>query len=336
MTLYICCSHLYIPTVLTLYEKLGEDACFYTDKTNIVEMFKYLRKDMEVYCPRRKKRGVFSLLKDNKEKKELKEWLKHKDVNKVYFFHEGYCEVANWMMLFLSNKGHVEFHYLPIARSYSLNHIDQEKGFRAKLRALYCKMEWGYKPIYPKQDRNCGVMPASFYEKLRITKEEAIEANKEIGKTILTDEFDENGIVLLDNPNLTDSESERKYIDLLESALRPIMNDCPIYFKNHPGRTQKIGLENEIKEIPSFISGNLLTRRFRAFVGVNSALLCEAANDGTKAICLVYLVDLDEDVRMHIIEYHKMLSGNIIFPNTIQEFEKIFSNSCVNRKEIKN
>lgn len=323
MTLYICCSHLYIPTVLTLYETNGKEACFYTDKANIVEMLKYLRKDVSVFCPQRKNRGVFSILNDIQEKKELKKWLKQKDISKVYFFHEGYCEAANWMMLQLARSSNIKFHYLPIARSYPLCEIDCEKGYRATLRALFCKVVWGYKPVYPKQDIFCGVMPSSFYEKLGIKEEENVEINKEIGRTILPDEFDENGIVLLDNPNLTDSESERKYIDLLESALRPIMSECPIYFKNHPGKTKKIGLEKEIKEIPSFISGNLLTRRFRIFVGVNSALLCEAANDGTMAICLAYLANLEEDVRKHIIEYHKMLSGKVLFPQTKLELHKL-------------
>lgn len=325
MTLYICCSHLYIPTVLTLYETNGEEACFYTDKANIVEMLKYLRKDVNVFCPQRKNRGVFSILNDIQEKKELKEWLKQKEIGKVYFFHEGYCEAANWMMLQLVKQSDIEFHYVPIARSYPIGKIDSEKGYRATLRALFCRVVWGYKPVYPRQDKFCGVMPSSFYKKLRIKEEERVEINKEIGKTILSDDFDENGIVLLDNPNLTDSESERNYIDLLESALRPIMNDCPIYFKNHPGRTKKVGLENEIKEIPSFISGNLLTRRFRAFVGVNSALLCEAANDGTKAICLAYLANLEENVRNNIIEYHQMLSNKVYIPKTFQELESILS-----------
>lgn len=311
---------MYIPTLLTLFENNREDSCIYTDKANIVEMLKNLNINLSIYCPQESCRPFISSFR---EKKKLREWIKGKDINKVYFFHEGYCEVANWMMLQLAKSDDIEFHYVPIARSYPLGEIEGEKGYRATLRSLYCKVVWGYKPIYPKQDISCGVMPSLFYDKLRIKEEETVEINKEIGKSILSNDYDENGIVLLDNPNLTDKESQNDYCDFLDSALRPILNYYAVYFKNHPGRTQKIGLENEIMEIPSFISGNLLTRRFRAFVGVNSALLCEAANDGSMAICMVYLVDLDESTRENIVRYHQMLSDKVYFPKTIEELSGV-------------
>lgn len=329
MTLYICCSHLYLPTVLSQYTKMKVPACLYTDKPNIVEMIKYLHLDMDVYCSS-SCAGIFDYKRHLYEKKLLKDWIKGKNIKEVFFFHEGYCEAANWLMLHLSKLNELEFHYVPIARSYFLESVEKESGLLSNIKALYCKWMWGYKPIYPRQDKNCGVMPIVFYGKLRIKGEETIEINRIIGKDILPDEFDENGIVLLDNPNISSTDSEMRYSQILEDALRPIQKDCPIYFKNHPGKTKKIGLEKEIKEIPSFISGNLLTRRFRVFVGVNSALLCEAANDGSIAICMAYLVDLDDSTRENIVKHHQMLSDKVYYPKTINEFTNTLS---VNKKQ---
>ena len=322
MTLYICCSHLYIPAVLSHYIEKNTLACLYTDKSNIVEMINYLGIAMDVYCSP-SFGGLFNFIGHLHEKKSLKDWIKRKNIKDVYFFHEGYCEVANWLMLYLSKLNKSEFHYVPIARSYLWESVEKERGLLSNIRAIYCKWMWGYKPIYPRQDKYCGVLPNSFYEKLCIKGEESIRINSCIGKAILLDGFDENGIVLLNNPNITSTDSEEIYKSFLEDTLMPIMKDCPIYFKNHPGRTKKIGLENDIKEIPSFISGNLLTYRFKIFVGVNSALLCEAANNGAMAICIAYLVDLDESIRESIISYHQFLSDKVFFPKTKEEFLEI-------------
>lgn len=281
-----------------------------------------MRINMDIYCSH-SFNGLLDFRGILQEKKALKSWVMGKDVKDVYFFHEGYCELANWLMLQLSKLKNLEFHYVPIARSYLFNRIEQDRGMQSAIRALYCRLIWGYKPIYPIQDKYCGVFPQKFYDSLHINKAETIKIHDSIGKAILPDEFDENGIVLLDNPYISSKNAEIRYSQILEDSIRPIMEGCPIYFKNHPGRAKKIGLEVEIKEIPSFISGNLLTRRFRAFVGVNSALLCEAANDGSMAICMAYLVDLDESTRKNIVRYHQMLSDKIYYPKSIKDFFNI-------------
>lgn len=320
MNLYICSSHLYVPTVLSLCAKRNEKNYVYTDKDDIRKFFVDFYSGANLYYDNPTKGCVcLRLLSDIQRKKRLERWARKVDITDVYFFHEGYCEAANWLLLFLAQNNNVVFHYVPIARSYFLDGIDKDNSLKAKIKSTYCRFIWGYKPIYPLEDKNCGLMPHSFFDRLRINSEETVEVSREIGKMISMEGYDKNGVVLLDNPNVTNSEAQKKYCIFLEESIRPIINKKPVYFKNHPGRERKIGLENEIKEIPSFISGNLLTHRFKFFVGVNSALLCEAANDDTMAICLAYLVDMDSVERDRIVNYHRLLSKNVMFPKTINE-----------------
>lgn len=322
MTLIVCCSHLYVPTMLSLLENNG-NCCIYTDKIDIKEMISFLKIKSDVFFDKDAMTAFHRLGLIKQRKKLMKVWVSHKNITQIYFFHEGYCEAANWLMLQLAKSSDIKFHYVPIARSYFLDKINKAKGLSSKLKSLYCCVVWGYMPIFPQEDKNCSVMQQSFYNKLHIKKEETIEIDSSVGESILPEEFDKNGIVLLENPNLSDLQSEKNYSFFLAKALGPVASDYPVYFKNHPGKTKKVGLENDIAEIPSFISGNMLTRRFRAFVGVNSALLCEAANDGTLSICLAYLVDMDESVRKEIVRYHRLLSDKVIFPQSIEELINI-------------
>ncbi len=305
--------------MLTIANRLQGRYCIYTYKRDVVEALSFLNFEADVICDDKGSLNPFIV---RSRKKTIKKWIDAKAVKNVYFFHEGYCDAANWMMLYVKQKQNPLFHYIPIAKSYFLETTEFDNSFRSKLKSIYCRICWGYRPLYPVLDKNCGCMPFSYYSRIGVTYEENVNVDKNIFVSLLSeDKFPSNAFVLLDNPNAKNEKEKEKYTKLLEDTIRHMLSSYNFVFKNHPGRTSKIGLERELKEIPSFISGNLLTKRFRGFVGVNSALICEAANDGSIGICLIHLCKLDKNVEREIVDYHNSLSKSIKYPKSIDEFK---------------
>ena len=329
VVLYICCSHLYIPTVLSACENSKDRIYIYTDKKDLVEFFTEYTNFTDIYYDSFE---VFNLrkklLEDVARKKKIKEWADGIQFTDVYFFHEGYCDPANWLMLYLSERGSVIFHYVPIAKSNFFYEIEIDNSFKSLLKKCYCRILWGYTPIFSTKGDGCGILPQKFYEKLKIQKEEKIVVDKNISKFILNEkDYPSSSILLLSNPHINSELQAESYSLFLEKAIRPLLKKENILFKNHPGKDNRCGLENELPEIPSFISGNLLTSRFNCFIGVDSALLWEAAKDGTKAICLASLIDLPQEKKESIIEFYETLKRSsgvfdkvVLHPKTIQEF----------------
>lgn len=317
VSLYICCSHLYVPAVLSKISSSNNISYVYTDKEDIKKGFSSLTNNVTVYYDNIVCNSYdFCLIR--KKKLRLLSWIKGKNIHDVYFFHEGYCEAANWLMLKLVH-GDTQFHYVPIAKSYFVDKEKMSLRLFSIVKSILGWFTWRYKPFYSVKDLNCGLMPLSFFKKLSIEKAEHVIINKDCFPEILSKKyFPFSSIILLANPSIDSEISQDSYNDFLEEAIRPIMLSRKVIFKNHPGRKVKIGLENDLTEIPSFISGNLLTKRFECFIGVNSALLCEAANDGATSLCLANLVKLGKEYN-NIVNYHKSLSKKIKFPNTINE-----------------
>ncbi len=327
INLFICCSHLYVPAVLSECIKIKGKCYIYTDKEDIKDLFTHLSIPLNIYFDQYDNSRFYTrLFSDLIRKRKLIRWAKNFSFTNVYFFHEGYCEAANWLMLYIAQRANAVFHYVPISRTETLGSISPDRHWISILREYYCWALWGYKPIYSTKGDLCGIMPVVFYEKLGITAEEQIVVdNNTIANLLTEEEYPSSSIVLLSNPNIYNDEQEHLYTRFLESFIRPLMKNRIVLFKNHPGRGHKVGLEAELKEIPSYISGNLLTKRFNCFMGVNSALLCEAANDGSKSICLVYLVDMDEKIRSGIVEYNALLSEKVEYPKSQQSFEEIIN-----------
>lgn len=316
-TLYICCSHLYVPAVLSLISESNSPFLLYTDKADLTQCFSYLGFADSVFFDNYSS-NYYNFIAEIKRKFKIKSWIAKYNIQKVYFFHEAYCEIPNWLMLFLDKRNNIDFYYVPIAKSYDVIDTCNVCSFRSMINRIYCNLLWNYSPVYIDRFAHCGLMPLSFYCKLNVKKYINYTPSRNDLCQLVNRSFHQNAIVLLSNPNISDLDSQKKYIEFLDQAIRPILSSLPIYFKNHPGKKNKLGIEKNLEEIPSFISGNLLTHSFKFFIGVNSALLCEAANDGAIAICLANLVGLKDD-RNRIINYHLKLSERVLFPNTIEE-----------------
>ncbi len=329
VVLYICCSHLYIPTVLSASENNKDRRYVYTDKNDLVDFFSKYTTFTEVFYDGYELFNYKNkLFNDITRKRKIRKWADGINFTDVYFFHEGYCDPANWLMLYLTKRYFVKFHYVPIAKSNYLDRITVDRSLKSVLKSLYCKIMWGYSPIFSTRGDGCGILPQEFYMKLKIVEDETIVINKNKLSFLLNeDDYPSSSILLLSNPHINNEYQAGLYSKFLEKAIRPLMGKEIVLFKNHPGKDNRYGLENELREIPSVISGNLLTKRFKCFVGVDSALLWEAAKDGTKAICLAPIVDLPQEKKDSIMEFYDTLkrsteesNGVVFYPKTIQEF----------------
>jgi hypothetical protein len=134
----------------------------------------------------------------------------------------------------------------------------------------------------------------------------------------------EKSILVLENSRL--SMNRDGYLKLLDQ-LCDALKGYKLYFKNHPGSDTLVGKENEMEVIPSFISGNLLVRKFSCIMGVDSALLGEAAHMGTLAISLSKIYQMDQSfIDAQKRNYDIIGGGDVRSPQTIEELQAIVKN----------
>ncbi len=343
MYLIFCTSHLYIPTSLTIIKKNGENFSIFTDRQSIYQFFQYMYPTKSVFLLEKKSytnKITKFLFSPHQEKKKMREFVEGKEIEKAYFFHEGFCQEANWLIKYLAREKYTEIFYVPVARTFSPEfHWKEQYSIKTIAKQINILLTWGYwchfykylNSVYP-------VMDESFYREIK-SREIAIRAHEiditsEINKILLPEsEYPYSGIVWLENTlRLFKVEwSEVSYKDFLEQLLSAFAHDSFI-FKGHPDLAHKYGKEHLMKEIPSFIPGNLILNRFSCFVGCISDLMFEAANVGTASISILYLFDMNNQDRERLVKYLRNKNNNILFPKTLPEFVDILKRIWENGK----
>jgi hypothetical protein len=115
---------------------------------------------------------------------------------------------------------------------------------------------------------------------------------------------------------------EKKLYDDLFKKLRltPIFNKMSLKRKNFKHKTHA---EKNLAEVPAQFPANLIIHKFKIVIGIDSAALFEASNNGCKAISLIDLLIKDFFYVKHVKDY---LNGNlqknkkILFPKTFEQF----------------
>lgn len=330
MTLIICTSHLYIPTTLSIMNGNYNSFCIYTDRTSIATFFGALYPGMDVFLLDRTQDksliGHFSIVRA--QKKAMRKYFNSKAIYKVVFFHEGYCTEANWLIKYLWKKKKSEVVYMPVERTFDQSHNWEESySIKNTVKKLYTYLFWQHWIHYYKYMNDVyPIMDKSFYKTVHCKEIEtdiiSINVLPEIDKKLLPSNiFPYSGIIWLENTArvFKIQWNEQSYCVFVKESLPRIGLDN-VFFKGHPDKAIKYGEESKLNEIPSYIPGNLLLKRFSCFVGVISDLMFEAAIAGTLTISTIYLFDMDKRDREMLVDYLRNRSKDIKFPKTTDEF----------------
>lgn len=90
VVLYICCSHLYIPTVLSASENNKDRRYVYTDKNDLVDFFSKYTTFTEVFYDGYElfnyKKKLFN---DITRKRKIRKWADGINFTDVFFFTKG-------------------------------------------------------------------------------------------------------------------------------------------------------------------------------------------------------------------------------------------------------
>ncbi len=331
MILIVCTSHLYIPaTLATIIDNKG-NVCIYTDRGSIKTFLQEMYPQMDIFLLQmeQNKGLLYKIFKSVQEKKSrILNFIKGKNITRVIFFHEGFCEEANWLIKYLWKTQKSEIIYMPVERTFDFNnHWTEIYSIKNLIKILFCYCSWGYRiHFYKYMNSTYPIMDKSFFTSVQ-SKEiqyspQKVDIVKDINdKLLYPSVFPYNGIVWLENTTRLfnvkwDKESYITFLDRVYSKL-PIDR---VFFKGHPDKALKYGKESDLKEIPSFIPGNLIINRFSCFVGAISDLLFEAANMGIKTISTLYLYEIDKEDREMLVKYVRKRSDKIYFPKSAQEF----------------
>lgn len=308
-------------SVITFFSNMYPYQHFFLDETplssNMVNRIGRLRSYIHMTY------GVY------KRKKQIKKIFDNLNIEKIYFFHEGFCQSSNWLMLRLHKRQRSQAYYIPIERSFDYKNQeswDRARSLKYYLYELYDYIVWGYLCYYCHYNtRVLPIMTASYFKRIDC-KEMKIEISNEgiiskINEQLLDEKnYPSKSIMLLEN-SLRGGNirfSERSYEIFIDKFITVIGNEH-IFFKGHPDMVQKYGKEKELGEIPSYIPGNLILNRFSCVIGALSDMLFEAANVGTLSISTLYLFDVNESDRELYVNYLKNRNNSIMFPKSFEE-----------------
>lgn len=330
MTIIFCVSHMYVPATLDLISQGKDEYCIYTDLKSIYTFFSKMYPNMKVFWDDNMKAGntLYNItLGAIKDKKRKKDYFDNLSFEKLVFFHEGDVPQANWLIKRIYRRQQPHVVYMPVQRSFYFDKQYKEpfllKNIFKKLVNFFVWNYWSH--YYWVLNSFHLVMDKSFFIDVKAEEVEWKPQNNsvqdEIDKRLLSKEkYPETSIVWIEN-TLTGwgaNWDESSYLKIVDKALENT-KERKIFFKGHPDHAKKYGRENEMEDIPAFIPGSLLLKRFSCYIGAVSALLYEAADAGTPTICLLKLIDMDEKKRADMVAFMKEHNNGILFPETLDE-----------------
>lgn len=335
-TLVICGSHLYVPTLLS-YMLSKEDRFFIcTDRKTIYTLFSKssLENLSDVYYDKKPYNSILDAIvhpfRISRYKRHLLNYYKDKNIHNILFFHEGYCETENWLMLKLCK--HVSVLYCPTFNSYELIPHKVKWNLKNIVHICFTKLIWKHRIIplcIQRRDPTPFIAP-SFFKTIHASVIEIPVDKKMIKKNLnqICPEIKqyENRIVILQCDSVGNAFSKEVYEAFINEVINKYGYDL-VVFKGHPDWEHRYGNENKCDGVPNYISANIILDKFLLFIGASSTVLSEAANEGVPAISyLKFLPVIDEHVRDLQVAYLKDISENVQFPESKDEFFSLIDN----------
>jgi hypothetical protein len=245
----------------------------------------------------------------------------------IYFFFVAFGLNESWLIKKLSRSNKII--YNPIIDISNWKKIMNVKIF---LKKLYIYLIYRI-IVSPKQLGNSAYWTVS-ETFLKQTKAEItdLKVDKKLVSKAIKSKLDrpEGNKILY----ITGGVVEENYVDQEEftaksDSLITNLGESNILLKIHPRYKGLYSKENSILQIPGFIPINLMLDQFRIVIGYSSAVLFEAANNGSLSISLLdYYKELDSIKKKAHKDY---LSQNlnrqsvIHYPKTITEIKDIIN-----------
>ena len=321
MKLILCISNLFIPATLTLIKEAGDKPVLvYTDQKGILDFFESINlKNVTVYYRQELylRKNIKSVVTYFKERKKILIELQSFNFSELYFFHNTFGMIENWLMKALSSNTKV--FQIPIFNELQFGEKHTLKSLKGVLRALIIdkvKVEplWnGQRFIYRTSN--------SFFKSIN-SKIIKLSKDEVFIKEIIQDtfNFEDSKIILLTGSVVEMKQvNEDEYIKKVNALINAI-GEQHISAKPHPRLNNRYGLENELNLIPSFIPANILFSKFNVFIGYSTATLAEVADKGGVAISLLdYLKPVSDDYRNSYKNYlnNNLENGIVHFPTNI-------------------
>lgn len=324
-SLLICNSNLFIPTVLT--EVLSHPQKQYlviSDTENIHHFFAFLNIPNVIYVEYGIK-GRFDFIG---ERKKLNNKVNRYDIGRVVFFHAEFGEMANWLIKKLSKN--VPICYCKIYDSIPAPHSKQLwKVFKLKLRQW---IYWGVDMDVLEHTKIFPSIPKSFFRNVNATTI-SIPVDMELISHNVSDKLkDENlhaDFVLLTGTEVATGKCDEFTYEQLINSVIDILGIEKTISKCHPRFHNFYGKEKLLRQIPSYIPGNVLIDNYDCYIGFESTLLVEAAKAGKKSISLIELLPLSDDAKQCYYNFFTSRlqglqgKGNIIFIKKLYELKKV-------------
>jgi hypothetical protein len=322
MKLIFCLSNLFVPATLTLIKNTEkEQVMVYTDQVGMFQFFESLNLDnVRVYHRKELylKKNIQTIYKYFKKRKRIFRELQKQNFNELYFFHNTFGDIENWIIKKLSKS--VKIYHIPI-----FNEIPFEKKYSLKAyKGLFISLfinGINVVPLYT-GERYIYIISNSFFNKINAQKKQ-ISIDNIFIKKLIDEKYDfcNKEIVLLTGSIVESNHVEvSEYIKKINALINTIGAD-KIVVKPHPRFPNRYGMEKELEMVPSFIPANVLFAKFNIYIGYSTAVLIEAAKEGLTAISLLdYLVPVSKDRRDN---YKKYLRVNLAEQGKIHYFSSI-------------
>ncbi len=324
MTLIFCLSNLFIPETLTLIcNSHKHSVLIYTDQEGIFEFFKCLHLDnVTIYFQDKlyPKTNFYAIYKFFKERKRILKELCRYCPDEIYFFHNTFGSLENWLLKNIQNKIIVSVYHVPIFNKNTFNTQYSYKAFKGVLVSLFF---YGIRviPLFDGK-RYIYKLPDSFFIKIKANQLTLPTNQLFIRKVIDSTIGPCNKSIVLLTGSIVESDlvDELEYTNKINTLINKLGIDNVIA-KPHPRYPNRFGLENSLSVIPSFIPANVLFSKYKIFIGYHSTTLPEAANEGLTAISLLEYFKPVSNIRKNNYKNYLLTNlnnGDILFPTQIE------------------
>ncbi|MCZ2845010.1 MAG: hypothetical protein O2U61_00700 [Candidatus Bathyarchaeota archaeon] len=328
MKIIFCISNLFVPSSLSIIsESDQEPIILYTNQEGIYQLIKKLALSNVIpfYHPEfHLKKNPAAIINYFKKRKAIYNKLTSFPISKVYFFHNSFGGLENWLIRKLSST--CEIYHIP-----TFNNLIGKKKYAFKaFKGLFISFLINKAQVVPLWTGDIFIfkLSKSYFSDV-CAQNLKIPINHTFLKKIVNDSFQiqEKSIILLTGTivelNHVQKEEYITKIDCLIKELGPEK----ISIKAHPRFSKECyGLENNLVKIPSYVPANILFSNFNIYIGYSTSVLAEASNEGKIAISLLDLLNpIKEERKKWHKEYLKknVEKGKIFFPRDISELSSI-------------
>jgi len=329
MKLVFCISNLFVPATISLInENSKSSVLLYTDQKEIYHIFKIMNfKNVQLYF-----NNNITLLRNPfkyflKRRKTLKE-LRENNLIEIYFFHNAFGSFENYLISKLSLT--IKVYHCPVIKSLP---FEKRKSLNSFVNKTISKLIYNTEvtPLWTGQ-RYTYKLSDSFFKKINSKKKKIIINDLFINK-IVEKHFNLNNTVniLFLTGAIVESDQVKKceYESKIDNVINVIGKEN-IVCKQHPRYQARYSLESELDLIPAYIPANVLFSKFKIFIGYSTSVLTDSANNGLTAISLIdYLEPVSLDMKKKYKDYliNNLVSGNIHFPETLEEIIALIKNN---------